>query len=420
MKIFLTSIGTRGDIEPFLAIGNILSNKGHEITFSFPEQFSNIVTNRYKFYALSPKFIELIQSKEGQTVMGKANIFKKINALFHLYKKGKHLNKELTEQLHSAINAENPDLIIHNAKCSFPLLWSLKFQKPNILLSPVPYFIYPVKQHAHIGFGQNHGEFFNRITYKLANFSLVKTIFDAQKHLPETYNFTKKQIKQALLKRKILFAISKNLFQRTHYWPKHVQVIGYHENNLLKDWQPPIELLNFLNQHSKVLFLTFGSMVNNNPKNNSEILYKAIDSLKIPCIVNTAEGGLLETEAFRNNNRFLFLKFIPYSWIFKKVYAVIHHGGSGTTHMALKYACPSLIIPHIIDQYAWNNLNHKQQLGPKGISIHKINLNILQKRIDDLYNNEIYKLKTDKIARSMAEENSENEVYDFITKETTV
>jgi len=33
MKIILISIGTRGDMEPFLSIGEILKEKGHNVLF---------------------------------------------------------------------------------------------------------------------------------------------------------------------------------------------------------------------------------------------------------------------------------------------------------------------------------------------------------------------------------------------------
>ena len=35
MKILLTSIGTRGDIEPFLAVGERLEQRGHQVVFLF-------------------------------------------------------------------------------------------------------------------------------------------------------------------------------------------------------------------------------------------------------------------------------------------------------------------------------------------------------------------------------------------------
>ena len=43
MKIILITIGTRGDIEPFLAIGAILKEKGHRVICALPDQFRNLV-----------------------------------------------------------------------------------------------------------------------------------------------------------------------------------------------------------------------------------------------------------------------------------------------------------------------------------------------------------------------------------------
>lgn len=43
MKVLITSIGTRGDMEPFLAIAELLKNKGHEVTCLFPDQFKPLV-----------------------------------------------------------------------------------------------------------------------------------------------------------------------------------------------------------------------------------------------------------------------------------------------------------------------------------------------------------------------------------------
>lgn len=42
MKIVLISIGTRGDMEPFLAIGEILKEKEHRVICAFPEQFRDL------------------------------------------------------------------------------------------------------------------------------------------------------------------------------------------------------------------------------------------------------------------------------------------------------------------------------------------------------------------------------------------
>jgi len=414
MKILLTSIGTRGDIEPFLAVGAILQKKGHEIIYSFPAQFDTIIPPKANFHPLSPRVIQLIESKEGKTIMGKASWWKKAKALRYLYQEGQKINKELITKQYETANTESPDIIIHNAKCSYPMLWGLDQNKPTILLSPVPFFIHYVKGHAHIGFNKNLGPWLNKLTYKLSNFGLTKTIYDGQKFLPKKLNFSKSEIKGELLIKKIIFSIAPTLFPRPEDWPENAQVLGFHESERFTTWSPDNSLVDFLSIHQKVVFLTFGSMVNSNPEQTSSCIYRALAELQIPTVVNTASGGLLKLSEFSSNKNFHFVENIPYQWIFKRVYAVIHHGGAGTTHSALKNGCTSLIIPHIIDQFGWNNLVHKLNLGPKGIPINKISTAHLKNLIASLYTNEVYKENAQKLSFSMSSENMEERLLEFI------
>jgi UDP:flavonoid glycosyltransferase YjiC (YdhE family) len=119
---------------------------------------------------------------------------------------------------------------------------------------------------------------------------------------------------------------------------------------------------------------------------------------------------------FKNCENFHFVKAIPYDWIFKKAYAVIHHGGSGTTHTALKYGCVSLIIPHIMDQFGWNCLVQKLGVGPKGISINTLTPAHAKRLIYSLYHEEGYKKKAAALSALMLSENMEQDLYKFIVE----
>ena len=94
--------------------------------------------------------------------------------------------------------------------------------------------------------------------------------------------------------------------------------------------------------------------------------------IKPPAIINTADGGLIKPDKF-NSELIYFVSQIPYNWIFPKMYAVIHHGGAGTTHLAIKYGCAAMIIPHIVDQFVWDKMISDLGVGPKGIKINRIN-----------------------------------------------
>lgn len=275
--------------------------------------------------------------------------------------------------------------------------------------------MYSIKHHPHVGINKNLGHFLNQLTYKLSNVGLVKTIYDIQKDLMDVKDkHSKKEIHRMLFKTKLIFSIAPQLFKRPDHWPNYVQVLGYHERNKVKDWKPSPEIEKFLEEHSKILFLTFGSMFNSNPTEISKLFYEVISKLNIPCIVNTASGGLMPLDNFEGSSNFSFVNNIPYEWIFQRVYAVIQHGGSGTTHMALKYGKPTLIIPHIMDQFGWNTLIDKHELGPLGFSINKIDEASLNHLILDLYENKLYKYNTDKLASEMAKNNLEKQLYNFI------
>lgn len=416
LKILLIAIGTRGDIEPFLALGEILTKKGHKIIYSFPKQFARLVDDQENFFPLSSKFIELLESEEGKLIMtgGKANILKKIKSIYKLYREGKQINKLLVSEQYDILESQIPDRIVYNSKANYSLIWGHNHSKKTIMLSPVPNFIYYAKGSSHIGFKGNYGSFINKITYYIANSGLVKTIKDADKQIDNKSSLTWRNIKKILLEEHLIYMISPSLFMRPNSWPSQVQLLGYHKKEILENWQPSKELIYFLAQHKKILFLTFGSMMSQHPEKNSKVILKTLNKLQIPTIVNTASGGLIELKEFSNNELFLFVNSVPYEYIFKKMYAIIHHGGSGTTHLAVKNGCASLIIPHIIDQFGWNNIISSKEFGPKGIAISELSEKKIKPLIETLFFEEKYKLNAEKVAEKMRQEMFEDKLCEFV------
>jgi len=365
MKILLISIGTRGDMEPFLAIGEILKEKGEQVICAFPEQYKNLaVESGFEFFSLGSKFIELLESDIGKAAMGSdGSGFKKFMAILKLAGMQTEANKELVHKQFEIIEREKPDRIVYNAKVGYPLIWELKNKAKTILISPVPYLHY-TKNNTHILFNSNYGAFLNKLTFSLADFGLVTTTMISKKWLGLKERIKRKQIKNVIQNNKAIYTISPSLFAKPENWRNNLQILGYHERNKTINWEPSQELIEFTEKHSKILFITFGSMTNTRPEEKTKIFLDILERNKTPVIINTASGGIKIPEKY-NTDLFHFVDQIPYDYIFPKVYAVIHHGGSGTTHMALKYACASMIIPHIIDQFVWNNIISEKGLGPK-------------------------------------------------------
>ena len=97
-----------------------------------------------------------------------------------------------------------------------------------------------------------------------------------------------------------------------------------------------------------------------------------------------------------------------------RVYAIMHHGGSGTTHLAMTHGCASLIIPHIIDQFAWNRILADLGVGPLGKKINKLSVRTLEPKILELLNNPAFKEKAAEIQAQMAGENLKVELINKI------
>ena len=52
-------------------------------------------------------------------------------------------------------------------------------------------------------------------------------------------------------------------------------------------------------------------------------------------------------------DNFLAIGDTPHDWLFPRTAAVIHHGGSGTSHSAARAGVPSIVTPFAGDQFFW-------------------------------------------------------------------
>ncbi len=415
MKAVLFSIGTRGDIEPFLAIAELLKKKDWDIVCVFPEQFRETVENMgISFKGFSREFLDLLDGKEARMFMGgQSSIFRRVKFLIKMASVGIKLSKDIIAIQHHIQKEERPDRVLYHPKCNYSLIWGMANPGKAIMVSPIPGTAHTINHLTILG---NYGRFLNKLSAWLGNAMKVIVLKKFSKRYRTDYpelRMTFSSIKKAMLeKEKTLYSISPSLFPRPEYWPLPAQVIGYYERDKMSNWRADDELLEFLKRNEKIILISFGSMSNSNPKEKTQIVVDVLKRNNISAIINTSWGGLEKTDECPDNIHFV--SNLPYDWIFPKMYAIVHHGGSGTTHTALKYACPSLIIPHILDQFFWEKTISALKLGPKGISIKKLNEHNFENKLIDLYNNKGYKKNAELISKKMKIESSRDKLYEMI------
>jgi sterol 3beta-glucosyltransferase len=420
MKIVIMGLGTRGDVEPVLAIGEMLRDKGHDVVCGMSEQFRDLAEDTgLKFFPFAKEYLEILDSETGAGFMEqKGSFLNKASLFLKMYKQSQAIQKKLVKEQKALILQEHPDRVIHSMKCIYPVVWGMANPGKSFMVLPIPGTLHKVTTYSPLLPTKKHAKKCNKLVFSLVHNAFARQIKSYTKKYLEDFKditVTTNAIKSFILKKETAFyTISPTLFHRPDEWPDNAKIVGYHERQRTTNWEPDESLLSFLNQYPKILFVTFGSMTNTNPVHKTRILMEILEKHHIPTIINTSSGGLVKTEDAPEH--ILFTQTIPYEWIFPRVYGVIHHGGSGTTHMAMKYGCANMVIPHILDQFFWRYLTAKLGVGPKGISIKKISIKNLEPLLLELWENKTFKKNAEQVSEQMQQEDFRETLIEKIEK----
>ena len=396
-------------MDPFLAVGAHFRAVGWEVVCAFPEQFEALATEAgFRFLPLDRRFYELIENSDVQNFMGQGGSWwTRGRQLWRIYRESQEIQRQLIREQYAYVAAEQPDRILFHPKCMYPVLWQQSHPGRAAMLLPVPGLLHPLYEHPPIVMStQDYGRTANKLLNYLAGRGRAKAMKDSLPAIAEQLPGTK--IDGRALQRHSedqltsIYTVSPTLFAPPAHWPAHARVVGYFARDPLSDWTPPPALLDFLARHERVLFVTFGSMVNADPAGTTRTILELLRKHEIPAILNTFSGGLIATEDAPAH--VYFTQSVPYAWMLPRVHAVIHHGGSGTTHMATRSGCPSLVVPHIFDQYYWDWVIQQQGLGPAGIPIKRLTPERLEPKLLDLWNNAAYRTRAEAAARAMRTE----------------
>ena len=165
------------------------------------------------------------------------------------------------------------------------------------------------------------------------------------------------------------------------------------------DYIPSSDLSEFLADGPAPIVITFGSMGGTDSIETTKTLIDAIKMIKQRAIIQ-AGWGLLGTS--KDDKDILCTEYVPHRWLFPKASCVVHHGGAGTTASVCLAKVPSVVVPHIGDQFYWGKRLYELGVSPK--SLHRRNLNAkdLAKRIEHATKTASMKEKVETLGTQMA------------------
>lgn len=360
MKICILTIGTRGDVQPYIALGLGLKATGHEVTISTLDEFKPLV-NQYGLVHdnLRGDFLKAAQSSIGQKG---GNPLRLIRQYVEMAK------DTLADEWASAQKAEvliyNPAAIggFHIAeKLNIPTVAAF----PAPLYSPTKEFPSPFLPFSNLGlFNKLSHQFFAKMgpaMYRNPINQFRKDILGLPPAKGE-YLLHGKPITK-------LYSYSESIVPRPADWDESSVVTGYWFLDAPASWQPDTELVRFLQDGSTPVYIGFGSMFMNGGKQKTEIALEALRLAGQRGIIATGWGGLTG----ENKPKDIFvLDAVPHDWLFPKVAAIVHHGGAGTTGAALRAGKPQIVCPFVGDQPFWGRRVADLGVSPLPISQTKL------------------------------------------------
>ena len=159
----------------------------------------------------------------------------------------------------------------------------------------------------------------------------------------------------------------------------------------------------FLDAGAAPVYLGFGSMIAPQPRALAGQALAAIRSVGARAIVAGGWAGL--DRDVPDSDDVLIIQSAPHATLFPHVAAVIHHGGAGTTTAAARAGRPQIVVPHILDQFYWARRVELLGIGPRALPVSLVTADILAERIDRALNDPRIASRASALGAAMAPRN---------------
>jgi sterol 3beta-glucosyltransferase len=369
LKVTISVMGSRGDVQPLVALGKGLQSSGHTITIATHDEFEPLVQQAsIRFHPISgldPK--QSMQKITGETPQN--SLYQ--NQIVQSIRMTQFLSAAIPKIGESCWEAcQGADLCISNLiPPGVPSSVAEKLAIPHMfaMLQPTE----RTREFPHILVSaRSFGAAVNQLTYSgvfLGLWGVLRSSVNRWRlqHLslpPLKWSYLSDVFSSSIPR---LYGFSPNVIPKPKEWSEQAVVTGYWFLEQAADWHPPKVLVDFLESGPPPISIGFGSMVADNREKIAEISIQALNRAKQRGILLTGWGGLHYDNLPEG---VLTVESVPHEWLFPHIAAVVHHGGAGTTAAGLRAGIPTIVVPFMTDQPFWGNRVYDLGVGPKPIS----------------------------------------------------
>jgi len=420
VKITILTAGTRGDVQPYVAVGIGLRSKGYQVRIATHRNFKPLIDQ----YGLGFSPVEgdprqILMEDVGQKLLSTEK--NPIAMMRHTIAAAEPVLHQVFDDYWKA--SQDADVILFHLLAALPAVsiaeklnipaFPLYLQHvhhtsyyPSAAATPLPVSIPLITK------------LYNHLTYRLEDWAFWHFIRPVVNHWREhvlglpVYK-TNPFLSREWQRRPFLYGFSPQVIPKAPDWGDNIHITGYWLLPRGQGWRPPNQLVDFLHSGPPPVYIGFGSMVHRDAEKITEIVLKALEMTNKRAILASGWGGISNSDLTDNVIK---IDFAPHDWLFPRMAAVVHHGGAGTTAAGLRAGVPSVIIPFFGDQPFWGWRVAELGVGPSPIPRKKLTAQLLAKAIEFAVSDEGVKRRAEKLGKAIRAERGVDKAVKILTE----
>ncbi|MFG1693944.1 glycosyltransferase [Nonomuraea sp. NPDC049309] len=351
MRPLLITVGSRGDVQPFLALAAGLRAAGHRPLLAAPRRFAPLAAARgVEFAGLDDEMLALRDAVRGQGVRAAITAARSVKPL---------LRRLLDDE--AALAAHPADAVVHHPKALGGPSVAEKLGVPALaglllpLYLPTAAFPSPI-----LPFRLPRG--LNRASWGVSSAVEAPYRGTVRRWRAETLGLPGRfRTVSALVEAGgVLHAWSQHLLPVPADWPAFARPTGFWTLPE-EEWTPPAPLARFLDGGEPPVYVGFGSSFSGDPEALTRTVLEGVRLAGRRAVLATGWGALRRDAA---GDDVLVIEEAPHEWLFPRVAVAVHHGGMGTVAAALRAGVPQVIRPFLGDQPFWAGRLHRLGVAP--------------------------------------------------------
>lgn len=363
-RITLVASGSRGDVQPYVALGQGLARAGHDVRLLATDGYETLAAEAgLAFGSTGPNLQELIQTDEWREKIEGGN---PLAMLGKMRAEMANHAEPYAERLLALLPGSE---LIVTGMAGMTLYAAADHLSIPVIAAYVVPFTPTTAFPSPLAPGLPDIGPLNKLS-----FDLTRQMFWQSSKAPDAFIREKlglsggsrfgpfRQIDRRA--EPVLYGYSRHVLPHPADWSARYHVTGFWFLDEPEGWLPPDDLLAFLEAGEPPVFIGFGSMGSRDPLETGRIALDALARSGQRGILQAGWGGLHADDV---PDTVHLISSMPHSWLFPRMSAVVHHGGVGTTAAGFRAGVPAIVVPFMADQPFWGRLVAELGVGPDPI-----------------------------------------------------